>query len=153
MVAKVRRERVGQATNTGVNMQVRKTVAGSVIGVGLGAMAFAGAGMASADTGYGGKPGGGNTTVTKTTTIKSFNTITKNYDDHSVNLFNGVSIASGNTVLSGNTTSISVLNNNKFLNNLGSGANVLSFSTNLHNSVKVWTKVGNGNTGLVTPQP
>ena len=133
-------------------MQVKKVVISSVMGIGLGAMAFAGAGTASAEGGHGapGQPGksGGDVTITHTTTSykNSFNT----YDDHSVNVLNN--LFSGNTVLSGNKTTISVANGNKFLNNLGSGANILNFNTNLKASLDVWapvkvangTKIGNG---------
>lgn len=125
-------------------MQVRKAVIGSAIGVGMGAALFAGAGSASADVSHGWKPP---TKPSSTTTI----TNSFNKDDHSINVLNGVNVLSGVNILSGNKTSISVLNGNKFLNNLGSGANILNFSTNLHNSVTIWTKVGNGNTGLATP--
>ena len=69
-------------------MMVRKIVAGSVLGVGMTAMALGGAGSAFAGTGEPGKPGqgGGNVSVTHTTTVNKTTT----------------NIANGNKFLNGN---------------------------------------------------
>ena len=111
-------------------MQVRKAVAGSVLGVGLTAMAIGGAGSAFASTGAGEDGGAGapgNVSVTHTTTVNKTN----------VNVLNGNRLLNGTRILSGNTTVIKVeLFNGAFSNNVfNSGAN--SFNTD---NSKIWAK-------------
>lgn len=120
-------------------MQVRKAVAGSVIGGSMVAMAVVGMGSASASVapGHGQNGQGGDVSVTNIS--HSYNTVTKttSYDDHSINtalfsnnttsitvklnVLNGNKIANGNKLFSGNKTPI--LNGLKLLNGSGNTHN------------------------------
>jgi hypothetical protein len=98
---------------------MKKAVAGTVIGVGMAAMAITGAGAASADP---------------------ISDSVKSVTDSVNHTVDGVTGSFNKTV----STVVNGVNGNKFVSNLGSGGNILTFSKNLHGAVQVWTKVGNG---------
>jgi len=98
---------------------MKKAVAGTVLGVGMAAMAITGAGAASADP---------------------ISDSVKSVTDSVNHTVDGVTGSFNKTV----STVVNGVNGNKFVSNLGSGGNILTFSKNLHGAVQVWTKVGNG---------
>ena len=98
---------------------MKKAVAGTVIGVGMAAMAITGAGAASADP---------------------ISDSVKSVTDSVNHTVDGVTGSFNKTV----STVVNGVNGNKFVSNLGSGGNILTVSKNLHGAVQVWTKVGNG---------
>ena len=98
---------------------MNKAVAGTVLGVGMAAMAITGAGAASADP---------------------ISDSVKSVTDSVNHTVDGVTGSFNKTV----STVVNGVNGNKFVSNLGSGGNILTVSKNLHGAVQVWTKVGNG---------
>ena len=98
---------------------MKKAVAGTVLGVGMAAMAITGAGAASADP---------------------ISDSVKSATDSVNHTVDGVTGSFNKTV----STVVNGVNGNKFVSNLGSGGNILTVSKNLHGAVQVWTKVGNG---------
>jgi hypothetical protein len=98
---------------------MKKAVAGTVLGVGMAAMAITGAGAASADP---------------------ISDSVKSVTDSVNHTVDGVTGSFNKTV----STVVNGVNGNKFVSNLGSGGNILTVSKNLHGAVQVWTKVGNG---------
>ena len=98
---------------------MKKAVAGTVLGVGMAAMAITGAGAASADP------------------ISDSVKIVTGSVNHTVD---GVTRTFNKTV----STVANGVNGNQFVKNLGSGRNIQTFSKNLHDAVQVWTKVGSG---------
>ena len=97
---------------------MNKAVAGTVLGVGMAAMAITGAGAASADP-----------------ISDSVKSVTDSVN-HTVDGVTGSFNKTVSTVANG-------VNGNKFVSNFG-GDNILTVSKNLHGAVQVWTKVGNG---------
>jgi len=98
---------------------MKKAVAGTVLGVGMAAMAITGAGAASADP---------------------ISDSVKSVTDSVNHTVDGVTGSFNKTV----STVVNGVNGNKFVSNFGSGDNILTVSKNLHGAVQVWTKVGNG---------
>ena len=109
---------------------MNKAVAGTVLGVGMAAMAITGAGAASADP---------ISDSVKSVTDSANHTVDGVTDsvNHTVD---GVTGSFNKTV----STVVNGVNGNKFVSNLGSGGKILTVSKNLHGAVQVWTKVGNG---------
>jgi hypothetical protein len=109
---------------------MKKAVAGAVLGVGMAAMAITGAGAASADP--------------ISDSVKSVTDSVNHTVDGVTGSFNktvdGVTGSFNKTV----STVVNGVNGNKFVSNLGTGRNILTFSKNLHGAVQAWTKVGNG---------
>ena len=97
---------------------MKKAVAGTVLGVGMAAMAITGAGAASADP---------------------ISDSVKSATDSVNHTVDGVTRTFNKTV----STVANGVNGNQFVKNLGSGRNIQTFSKNLHDAVQVWTKVGN----------
>ena len=98
---------------------MKKAVAGTVLGVGMAAMAITGAGAASADP---------------------ISDSVKSVTDSVNHTVDGVTGSFNKTV----STVVNGVNGNKFVRKFGSGDNILTVSKNLHGAVQVWTKVGNG---------
>ena len=98
---------------------MKKAVAGTVIGVGMAAMAITGAGAASADP---------------------ISDSVKSATDSVNHTVDGVTGSFNKTV----STVVNGVNGSKFVSSFGSGDNILTVSKNLHGAVQVWTKVGNG---------
>jgi hypothetical protein len=120
---------------------MNKAVAGTVLGVGMAAIAITGAGAASADP--------------ISDSVKSVTDSVNHTVDGVTGSFNktvdGVTGSFNKTVdgVTGSfnktaSTVVDGVNGNNFVSNLGSGGNILTVSKNLHDAVQVWTKVGNG---------
>jgi predicted PurR-regulated permease PerM len=109
---------------------MNKAVAGTVLGVGMAAIAITGAGAASADP--------------ISDSVKSVTDSVNHTVDGVTGSFNktvdGVTGSFNKTA----STVVDGVNGNNFVSNLGSGGNILTVSKNLHGAVQVWTKVGNG---------
>jgi predicted PurR-regulated permease PerM len=109
---------------------MNKAVAGTVLGVGMAAIAITGAGAASADP--------------ISDSVKSVTDSVNHTVDGVTGSFNktvdGVTGSFNKTA----STVVDGVNGNNFVSNLGSGGNILTVSKNLHDAVQVWTKVGNG---------
>ena len=117
---------------------MKKAVAGTVLGVGMAAMAITGAGAASADpiSSVNSVTGSVNHTVDRV--AGSFNKTVKGVTGSFNNTVDGVKGSFDTTV----KTVANGVNGNKFVSNLGSGRNIQKFSKNLQGAVQVWTKVG-----------
>jgi MoaA/NifB/PqqE/SkfB family radical SAM enzyme len=109
---------------------MNKAVAGTVLGVGMAAMAITGAGAASADP----------ISDSVKSVTDSVNHTVDGVTDSVNHTVDGVKGSFNKTV----STVANGVNGNKFVSNLGSGGNILTVSKNLHDAVQVWTKVGNG---------
>ena len=109
---------------------MKKAVAGTVLGVGMAAMAITGAGAASADP----------ISDSVKSVTDSVNHTVDGVTDSVNHTVDGVTGSFNKTV----STVVNGVNGNKFVSNLGSGGNILTVSKNLHGAVQVWTKVGNG---------
>ena len=109
---------------------MKKAVAGTVLGVGMAAMAITGAGAASADP----------ISDSVKSVTDSVNHTVDGVTDSVNHTVDGVTGSFNKTV----STVVNGVNGNKFVRNFGSGDNILTVSKNLHGAVQVWTKVGNG---------
>jgi hypothetical protein len=109
---------------------MNKAVAGTVLGVGMAAMAITGAGAASAD------PISDSVKSVTDSVNHTVDGVTGSFN-HTVDGVTGSFNKTASTVVDG-------VNGNNFVSNLGSGGNILTVSKNLHDAVQVWTKVGNG---------
>src|SRR6476620_3333778 len=120
---------------------MKKAVAGTVLGVGMAAMAITGAGAASADPisdSVKSVTGSVNHTVDRVT--GSFDSTVAGVKGSFDNTVAGVKGSFDTTV----KTVANGVNGNKFVSNLGSSRNIQKFSKNLQGAVQVWTKVGSG---------
>ena len=106
---------------------MKKAVAGTVLGVGMAAMAITGAGAASADpiSSVNSVTGSVNHTVDRVT--GSFNKTVNDVTGSVNHTVNGVTGSFNNTV----TTVAKGVKGNEFVSNLGSGRNIQTFSNSL----------------------
>ena len=131
---------------------MKKAVAGTVLGVGMAAMAITGAGAASADPisdsvksatdsvnhTVDGVTGSVNHAVDRV--AGSFNKTVKGVTGSFNNTVDGVKGSFDKTV----SDVANGVKGNTFVSKLGTGGNIRTFSENLQGAVQVWTKVGNG---------
>ena len=117
---------------------MKKAVAGTVLGVGMAAMAITGAGAASADTISDSVTGSVNHTVDRV--AGSFNKTVKGVTGSFNNTVDGVKSSFDKTV----SDVANGVKGNTFVSKLGTGGNIRTFSENLQGAVQVWTKVGSG---------
>jgi hypothetical protein len=119
---------------------MKKAVAGTVLGVGMAAMAITGAGAASADpiSSVNSVTGSVNHTVDRV--AGSFNKTVKGVTGSFNNTVDGVKSSFDKTV----SDVANGVKGNTFVSKLGTGGNIRTFSENLQGAVQVWTKVGSG---------
>jgi len=120
---------------------MKKAVEGTVLGVGMAAMAITGAGAASADSisdSVNSVTGSVNHTVDRV--AGSFNKTVKGVTGSFNNTVDGVKGSFDKTV----SDVANGVKGNTFVSKLGTGGNIRTFSENLQGAVQVWTKVGSG---------